>query len=221
VLVKKDRSSDGSEIVIQQKGAGVRVQGKISVVSDGKPVKREHLPKGYAYLLIDCSSSMEGDPLKQAKKGVIGFAKKARSRGYATGLIMFNSDAELLLKPGVDDKRLESQVGKLRSDGSTNMAAAIALAVKEFAETSGKRVIILATDGFPDSIEHTLEEANKASSQHIDIITIATEDADREFLRRIATRTDLAVETQARELAKGISSTAKMLPDISNNRLKE
>ena len=54
--------------------------------------------------------------------------------------------------------------------------------------------------------------------REIDIITIGTEDADRIFLKELASRSDLSVMVSSDDLGSGIASTAKMLPGTDSNR---
>src|SRR3989344_9047152 len=49
--------------------------------------------RAFVYLVIDCSGSMTGHKLEQAKKGSLDFAASALHDGYEVGLISFNSAA--------------------------------------------------------------------------------------------------------------------------------
>ena len=92
------------------------------------------------------------------------------------------------------------------------MTGALDLAVRELAPLPGTRVIVVATDGEPDSRSSSLEAAWRARAAGIEIIAIGTEDADHSFLALLATRTDLAVAVPSKHLKSGISEAAKLLP---------
>ena len=166
-----------------------------------------------AYLLLDCSGSMAGDNLVQAKNGAINFSDEAIMKGYCVGVISFGSHADHVIQPVDDITKLSRSVKKLAVQGSTNMAAALHLAAEKFpSPTSDGAAVVLVTDGYPDDEEEALKAARRIKSLGVDIITIGTEDADLCFLEEIASRKDLAVPVKTEELCAGIESTVKLLP---------
>ena len=76
--------------------------------------------KPAVYLLLDCSSSMEGVKLSQAKSGAVGFAEEACGKGYGVGLIAFSPGSTTLRIP-----RLTRQRWRRRSVGYERMARRI------------------------------------------------------------------------------------------------
>ncbi len=176
----------------------------------GRPIDKS---TGLTYLLVDCSGSMADDnKLSFAKNGGKGYAKDAREKGYSVGLIKFDSNASHVLTPKNDLAEFNSKIEGLTIGGSTNMAEAINISVTQLADKSGNRVICIATDGQPDEPDKTLEAAGRAKKAGIEIMTIGTPDADNEFLRKLATRKELAVEVKTHQLQEGIVSMAKLLP---------
>jgi Mg-chelatase subunit ChlD len=171
--------------------------------------------RAYAFLLIDCSLSMAGSRLIQAKEGSLAFAREALKKGYSVGLIRFAGTAEVLCYPKDGLDALESKLQRLGVAGGTNMTDALDLAVRELAPLSGARVIVIATDGEPDSRSSSLQAAQRARTAGIDIIAIGTEDADKGFLALLATRFDLLVSVASNNLKTGISEAAKLLPRAS------
>jgi predicted kinase len=98
------------------------------------------------------------------------------------------------------------------------MTDALDLAVRELVLLSGVRVIVVATDGEPDSRSSSLEVARRAKAAGIDIIAIGTEDADHGFLAQLATRSDLSVKVASRDLKSGITEAAKLLPGATRGK---
>lgn len=181
--------------------------------ASGKPVQ---LPQktGCVYLLIDCSSSM-GSKMEQAQSGSIAFSDEARRKGYLIGLIAFASSAEHVLEPQPDLTVLSNSIMRLIPSGSTNLTDAIRIAKDELIDKASERVICVVTDGMPNNEHTALEAARAAHNSGIDIMTIGTDDADRDFLRRLSTSNELAMRVSNNELESAIASMAKMLPERS------
>lgn len=189
-------------------------KGNIEIQHEGKPITGTAMT-GYVYLLVDRSASMAGDKLRQAKKGALNFAKSALNKGYFTGLIQFDSAARLLCEPYKDLRAIENAISKMDTGDTTHMAKAIVLSHNLLNSVSGARAIVIVTDGMPNGMGDPLaslkagEDAKKAG---IDIIVIGTDDADQEFLKRLASRSDLGVKVDSKKLEKTITDSARMLP---------
>lgn len=208
---KKSVVSSGKKSIAAQFGQKDWVK-KLEAAS-GKPiVPAKPFFGGTVYLVIDCSSSMDDDKMNQAKRGASGFANESQRKGYSVGLIQFSSSAEHISEPQKELGSLNAAVERMSSSGSTNMAAALTLAAEKFADRHGEKIICLVTDGMPDSREAALAAANQAKQSHIDIMTIGTDDADRQFLEEIATRKELSAKVSRDQLAQGMVSMAKLLP---------
>ncbi len=204
--------SRGIEIV-KQSGTRAVVSTGVTIGTDAKRVdmhfKRE---QGQVYLLIDCSASMTGYKLEEAKEGILDFAKDAIKKDYLLGLIEFSSSATILCKPGQDITILSDCLKTMKAYGGTNMAAAIKLAVDALKDVKYQRAIVIATDGQPDKVSAAFKEGQVAKENGIDIITIGTDDADQDFLKLLASRADLGKKVSAENFAQGIASAAQLLP---------
>ena len=173
---------------------------------------------GHAYLIVDCSGSMAGDKLNQAKSGALAFAKDAQRKGYSTGLIQFSTYAKHLCAPQREVSILERQIKGIIIGGSTNMTEGLLLATKKLSDRGGPRVIVIATDGEPDNISTALGAAEKAKKRGIDIIAVGTDDADRDFLKKLASRSDLGIKVSREHFQKGITQAAESLPQLGSGR---
>jgi Mg-chelatase subunit ChlD len=204
--IQKVSSPQNAHVSVSQKGIEIR--------HEGKPVSSGALT-GYVYLLVDCSSSMEGNKLKKAKKGTLNFAKDALGKGYFTGLIKFDSSARLVCEPFKDITNLEKKLVGLEIGDTTHMAKAINLAHELLKEMQGTRVMVVVTDGMPNGPGDPIASLNagqNAKRNGIDIIAIGTDDADQEFLKRLASRAELGIKVPSKQLEKTITGSAKMLP---------
>lgn len=206
------------EIIRHSKDDRVAVsQGGVEIRCEGKPVGMAAMT-GYVYLVVDCSISMEGEKLNQAKKGALHFAKDALVQGYLTGLIQFHSFATHLCEPQREMSVLEQRLREIEAGGETHMAKAIHLAYERLKDKVEARVMVIVTDGEPNGPgdpEASLKAGEKAKKDGIEIITIGTDNADGEFLRKLASRTELGIKVSRAQLERSIASSAKMLPDKS------
>ena len=169
-----------------------------------------------AFLLIDCSGSMVGEnKLEKAKAGAIDFAHNAVNKGYSVGVIAFGSQAKLVSPAVSNANDLEGSVKSIEVDGSTNMSAGLELAKKQLEmvdSSDAQRAIVLVTDGAPDSVDQALNVAEKCKQSGISIITLGTDDADRDFLKKIASSESLAEMVSSNNLQGAIASAGNLLP---------
>jgi Mg-chelatase subunit ChlD len=187
--------------------------GGLTIASQAKRVDL-HLKKayGHVYLLIDCSASMAGYKLEEAKEGIIDFARDAIRKEYMVGLIEFSSSATILCKPGQDMTLFTECLKAMHAAGGTNMAMAIKKAHEALVDNTLKRAIVVATDGLPDKVGAALKEGQDAKNDGIDIIVIGTDDADQEFVKKLASRSDLGRKVSQEDFAGGIASASQLLP---------
>jgi Mg-chelatase subunit ChlD len=168
-------------------------------------------------LVIDCSGSMDGDKIRQARDGALGFGRDAMKRGYSVGVVQFGSEAETLVAPSRSDDSVSNALGRLRITGSTNMAAGIDVAVAMLGG-GGNHVICIVTDGVPDSAVQTIASAKQARTQGIEIMAVGTDDADWAFLSQIVSRKELATKIDRQALGRQIASMARMLPQLTQRK---
>ncbi len=194
------------------------VRQNIAISKGGVEIRYQNKPSHFGtnslvYLLLDCSGSMEnGQKFTKAKSGLLKFAKEAISKGYSVGLIQFGSYATHLCDPQRELTIFDRSLMAMKICGSTNMTDAIRLATQKLLNKDAAKVICIVTDGFPDDPQTTLNAAQNAKQNRIDIITIGTDDADHEFLKKLATRAELGIKVSRNQFEQTIASTAKMLP---------
>ncbi len=146
---------------------------------------------GTVYLCLDLSASM-ADPGKmpQLLRGSIRFFYEAWRRNYAVGVIGFGSTARVLSGATRNPYRFQRSITGLMPNGRTAMARALRMAAGRL--RSGRRVILLITDGMPDSREATLDAAAAARAAGIRVIAVGTGQADEAFLSALTPRPELA-----------------------------
>jgi len=160
-------------------------------------------------LLVDTSGSMSGNKIEHAKRGAIDCAQSVNLRGCATALAIFGDEAKMVVDPTIDTHLFAQKIERLAvglAGGGTDLALALQLANK-FKELDA---VVVVTDGqTPEAPAFRAAEVLKARG--IDILCIGTDDADRDFLARLATRTDLAVHVQSQDLGQAIGQASDML----------
>jgi molecular chaperone DnaK len=181
----------------------------------GNPKTAE--PSPTVYLLLDVSQSMDEAKLRQATDGSISFAEDAVRKGYLVGVIQFSTLARLKVEPTTSRRAIEKGLSQVGFQMTTNMAAAIELATNLFGRSKGQRAVVLVTDGYPDSAAAALAAADQAKGRGITIIAIGTDDADRNFLKKLASASKLATTVPNSELKVTIAKAAGLLPAKSSN----
>lgn len=172
-------------------------------------VDARELSRGTIYLLLDTSYSMSGPPIVEALEGVRQFNAKSLATGQSVGLICFSSAAEVIASPSRSG--VAERLGSIECNGSTNMAAAIVLAIRDFEKIRGRRTIVLVTDGCPDDSDATLKAAQQAKDMGIRMLTIGTKGSDTRFLARLASSDDFAVVTASGTLGKALAASTPLL----------
>lgn len=162
-----------------------------------------------SYLLIDCSGSMAGVKLTQAREGTCGYARQAIQNGYRVGVVAFSDEASILVHATNNADVIAGAVSRCSARGGTNMEAAIVLAMSELPGV-GSRVMIIVTDGRSDSQQPTLDAATLAKSSGIAIVTIGTDGADEAFLRQLSSGSQ-HITAPARDLSTAIAGASRFL----------
>ena len=193
-------------------------QKKLESATGGRSLAREaaHTPDPPVVILaVDCSSSMEGDKIRQARRGALEFGQDAVRRGYQVGVIMFSSISatRVVLRPSAALELFQTSLEKLTASGNTAMANGIDLAVSEIGGRPGG-VICIVTDGEPNSQKDTSASARAARAKGIEIMAVGTDDADWKFLSQIVSRTELAAKVDRVQFRAQIAGMAKKLPQL-------
>ena len=186
-------------------------EGKLSLrAADGLETEVRTSPRN-VLLLIDTSGSMAGAKIEQARKGAIDFAHSAITRSYSTALAIFADRAAMVCDPTADANIFAKKVARIDTGllgGTTDLAAGLILAGK-FRELAA---VVVVTDGQSNDNNSALEGAATLKARGIDIICIGTDDADKDFLRRLATRSDLATHVSSKNLGAAITDASRFLP---------
>jgi Mg-chelatase subunit ChlD len=154
---------------------------------------------------------MAGAKIEQARNGAIDFAYSAIAKSYATALAVFADRAAMVCDPTTDAHQFAKKIGHVDVGlvgGTTDLAAGLILAgkLRELA------AVVIVTDGQSNDNIATLQVATTLKKRDIDIICIGTDDADADFLEKLATRSDLATHVQSKNLRSAITDASRFLP---------
>lgn len=170
----KDRKTGVEKEIKIQKGM------KISASKQQNPID--------FMLLLDTSGSMCGRALSEAQKACDSLLEEMINFDiHRMGLITFDSTAHKLSGLSKDKEKLKSYVSDISASGSTNMVSALQFAYDELNKSKREKVVIIVTDGYPDSMAETLNFAAKLKFAHMRIIAIGVgRGIEFDFLKHLA-----------------------------------
>ena len=145
-------------------------------------------------------------------RGALRLFTEARQREYAVGIIGFAHHAHLLLRATGDAARFQTQLRTLEPYGRTAMAQALRLGTRQLRRRRGDKVMLLVTDGMPNSRAATLDAARLARAQGITVVAIGIGHADEAFLASLTPKPELAVKVALGQLEETLGGAAKVLP---------
>ena len=172
-------------------------------------------------LVIDCSGSMSGGELDDAKAAASRFLDTIDPSSQV-GLVSFGGsliETEMGLTHDFDQLRLA--IDELETRGSTPMAEAIDVTREDLLTDSGNnKVLILLTDGYPNDKNATREQAELAKAEEIRIIAIGVGDGvDSDYLEEIAsTSEDYYFVEESVQLESTFTTIADRLVTESSGR---
>ncbi len=141
-------------------------------------------------LLMDCSGSMYGRNIDDARTAAVMFAERTLGPNRTVGLVAFPGGLQCALT--ADVRRLREAVAGLTPIGGTPMAEGLIAARDLMKSRAGvQRIFVILTDGHPDDPEAAQNEAHRIRSQGGRVVTIGVGQHVRpEFLRALASRPD-------------------------------
>ena len=184
----------------------------------GLPPRRQTAAQAEAelirvFLLIDVSASMTGGPLVEAQTAAEEFLSKCDFTTMEVGLISFSSLVTLQSTATSNVRRLHAAVNRIEAQGSTNLTDALEMARGQLVAADRKRYIVILTDGYPDAAESAVEQAMAAQKQGIEIVAIGTGDADRDYLRRLASSQQASIFARSGELVQTFGHIARVIAE--------
>ena len=184
--------------------------------TDGAPPKK-HAEGMDIILCIDLSASMNGAPIREAKKAMTGFVNDMSAPNVRFGLIPFATKAVTVLSltdnADIAKKRIESLAISFDYGYGTE-AQPFDEAMKEFEWSANRlRYMVVLTDGVWEDTETALIAAEKCRKQGIEIMALGFGDADAGFLKSIASTDEFADLTDLSGLGVSFSKIARAISE--------
>ena len=162
---------------------------------------------------MDASASMTGFPLVEAQTAAREFLDRCEFTRMEVGLVSFSTEVILQCEATDNVRRLQAGLMRLEPDGSTNLTSghALELARRRLAAADRTRYIVILTDGYPDAPESAVEQAAAARHEGIEIVAIGMGEADRDYLRRLASTESGSIFAHAGELVRTFGHIARVI----------
>ena len=138
-------------------------------------------------LVIDCSGSMYGEKISDAKNAAVQFLNDIDPSTHV-GLVSFQSNAHLRMQLTQDFIKLRRAIKSLDAGGGNSDEEAIALARDRVLVNSEKEnVLVLLADGIPNDKRAMIQEAERTKQQGVQIIVIGVGgNVDSDLLKQVA-----------------------------------
>lgn len=195
-------------VVAEDRVTGARK--KIAVTKGMRAAAPRHVQPVDFELLVDTSGSMRGEPLRQAKHASIKLIMDIIDLSvHRLGIIGFGQKTAQISPLTKDRDMLILSIDRLETYGGTEMDQAIFMGTSVLRKSKNRKVLMIVTDGAPNSKSATTNAAKKAIEAGIDIITIAAGNgADKGYLATLASKKDYAFSIKNMEQLSEMFETA-------------
>lgn len=209
-VTAKDRAS-AKQLHVAVEGLPTDVPGRFLT----PPQPDGSLQHALIYLAFDLSGSMSGRPLSAAKDAAQAFLQNTDLSHCSLGLMSFSDRVFANLKACQNARQIEGvldslEVGKTgvgnRADPFTELKALLGSA-------SGPRFAVVLTDGEWYYQEKAVVHAQECKDRGIEIIAVGFGDADKAFLKKIASSDEASFFTTLGGLPETFSTIAQVMTE--------
>ena len=164
-------------------------------------------------LLIDSSGSMNGGKIREVKQAATSFVERQNlaQNELALGVVDFGDNATVRTPLTSNLNRLKNAIASIDSDGGTAMHLGLQEATVQLRNSDLELNILLFTDGEPSNPNLTTLTAEKAQNENIQIIAVATDDADIKFLERLTGNPKLVFNTKTGRFKEAFAEAEKII----------
>jgi molecular chaperone DnaK len=185
-----------------------------------EPTLTESSGAATVVLAIDCSASMSGSKMDQAKRVLTELAEKyvELGRNWSISVINFGGPgsiypSQIILPPTNELDQIRTAADRLDAGGGTPMEAGLDNVRDVLEAVSGTRLAVIITDGQPWNTALCRSRAQTLQALNIRIATVPIgDDADRDFLRSIGDlESDIHVDGAGRGMSDAVIDLLKKI----------
>jgi len=163
----------------------------------------------------DISGSMNGTYIADSIKALLNASKIIRN-DTKIGLVSFDNDAYLLCPVGSSRSAFNNAVNSLKANGGTNIAAGLQMGAENLHGRSGKKVIMLLSDGYDGNSAGLDPVLKQLQAEGITVHAIGLQGCDENYMQRIATSTggEFVKVDNTRDLGKIYEEFSKYMTSV-------
>lgn len=154
-------------------------------------------------LLIDCSGSMKGSKLQEARRAATNFVQRQELTRHQISIVSFESAPHHQSGLSRSAADLSMAADRIADGGGTRMDLGLAAAADSLRGATEQKIILMFTDGMPDDKAITLSSATNVRSAAIKLVAVATDDADVGYLASLTGDKSLVFYTSSGQYEKG------------------
>jgi Ca-activated chloride channel homolog len=162
-------------------------------------------------MLIDTSGSMQGARIQETREAASAFVQRRDLNKDKLGVVNFDSAVHTVAPLGSDLNSLQTSISNLMAQGGTYMGEGIEQATTNLQGVVESKNILLFTDGVPDSQAKASWAAQLARSQKINLIAVATDGADVNYLAQLTGNPKLVFFARSGEFDKAFRDVETLI----------
>jgi Ca-activated chloride channel homolog len=170
-------------------------------------------------LLIDCSGSMDGGKLQEVKLAAQSFVQRQVLTENRIAVVGFGSHVHPAANLTGDKTTLTQAIASLVDGGGTSMENGIQTATQKLQSKAFKRNILLFTDGLPDNKVATTIVAQSVRNQGINIVAVATGDADINYLAQVTGNPRQVIYASSGQFEQAFEQAQQVIDSLVENNL--
>ena len=159
-------------------------------ISDFKVETNSESDKADIAIVMDCSGSMSGQPLSDAKVAAKSCVNAMNTINQEISIVQYSSVAEIASNKTNSKAVLLNSIEAIGDGGDTNISAGVLAGISTLTGATGTKAIILMSDGQDGNTQEAMDTVIlSAVEQGITIYTVGLGDTNDEYLRNIADKT--------------------------------
>jgi Mg-chelatase subunit ChlD len=173
-----------------------------------------------AYLAFDLSGSMEGSPLAEAKKAARSFLRNTDLSHCSLGLIVFAEKVRVQLEASQNARKIEQAIDRLAIGdvGCSSEMHPFDEAHRLLSRVDEPKFVITLADGVWTCQKEAIRSAKTCRETGIESIAIGFGQADRNFLKAIASSDEASFFTSLGGLVETFTNIAQVLTESQGGR---